>query len=120
MAIRNSIGQSASRFLARDEEVQAVIWGSTVRPAKYVFGALAYGPRDYRAIVATTRRLVLFEGAPWTAAVTKILSSADRHLPLGPPVGVLVHRVDLFGTPVYVGRRFWKDMRRADALAEQK
>jgi hypothetical protein len=120
VTIQESLRREAQRkYLARDEQIDAVMWGVALRPlAIYALGWLLAGGSTYRAIICTDRRTLLCQGGLLGATLEGILATCDRQ-PLGPPRG-FYHRIDIFGSPVSVGRRFYKDIRAADALLAQR
>ena len=91
------------------------MWGVALRPlAIYTLGWLVAGGSTYRAIICTNTRTLLCQGGMSAATLEGILATAERQ-PLGPPHGFF-HRIDIFGSPVSIGRPFYKDIRMADAV----
>lgn len=118
VSIRNNLREEAARFLGPDEHVQEVMWGTCIRPLKLYTGAWLFTSADsYRAIICTDRRIMLFRGGRWSPTLEDLLVSVDRNERLGPPRG-LYHRIPIFHPTVYVARRFFRDIRRADADAD--
>jgi hypothetical protein len=121
MSIRSRLVDEAGRYIARDEEVQAVAWGTRFGFfQRWLTGVIGPGTNSYRAIVCTDRRIMLFQGGALTASLENLLESVPRHTPLGPPHGPMFYRINAFTLPVYVARRFYRDIRLADSLRPNK
>jgi hypothetical protein len=115
VAIRDRLREQATRFLVPGEHLQEVMWGTSIRPLKLYTGMWLISDFDgYRAVICTDRRIILFRGGRWNATLEEVLATVDRNQSLGPPRG-LYHRIPFFHPPIYVGRRFFRDIRRADA-----
>lgn len=120
MSIRDKLREEAGRHLAREEQLQEVMWGTSIRPLKLYTGAWLFTGLDgYRAVVCTDQRIMLFKGGRWAATLEELLATVDRNERLGPPRG-LYHRIAVFHPPVYIGRRFFRDIRKADARLPQQ
>jgi hypothetical protein len=115
MSIRALLRTEAERFVARDECIQEVMWGTSIRPRLMYTGLWLFTEADsYRAIICTSRRIMLFRGGLWRATLEQLLATADRREQFGSPRG-LFHAAPMFHPPVYIGRRFFGDIRCADA-----
>lgn len=119
MPIRNDLRREAERkYLARDEQVQAVMWGVSIRPlAIYAIGWLIIGAGNYRAIICTNKRMLLCQGGPHLATLEALLDTSDRNQALGPPRGIY-HRIDAFSSKAWISRRFFNDIRLADSYLD--
>lgn len=119
MAIERQLREEAVRHLSANESLQEVMWGTSIRPLMLYTGMWVFAPpNSYRAVVCTNRRLLLFEGGILGATFERLLESVDRSCRLGPTHGILYSRVAAFESPVYLSRRFFRAVRRADALVD--
>jgi hypothetical protein len=119
MSLRGILRQEAEqKYLAVDERVQEAMLAVTLRPLLlYPLGWLLLNRDAYRAVICTDRRILLCKVDHATGCLEGLVQAEDRGRRLGPPRTPLMHRVGVFAHPVYVGRRFYKDVRRADAFA---
>jgi len=117
MSLRGILGQEAEqKYLAADERVQEAMLAVTLRPLlRYPLGWLLLKPDAYRAVICTDRRILLCKVDHATGCLEALLQAEDRRRRLGHPRTPLMHRIRVFAHPVYVGRRFYKDVRRAYA-----
>ena len=122
MSIRDLFRREAQRFLLPDEEIQAVLSGITIPHWRiYIFSTLALPPDSHRAVVFTNRRVLLCRQGLRNLHTTleEIIENVAReNRRIGPPRGVLSMKLDLFSTPIFVSRRFFKDIVAADAALD--
>lgn len=120
LSIRDTLREQASRYLIPGEQLQQVMWGTSIRPLKLYTGTWLFADGDsYRAVLCTDHRTILLRGGRWNASLEEVLETADRGKRLGPPRGLLYHQVPVFTNPVYIGRRFFRDVRAADASTSE-
>jgi hypothetical protein len=119
MSLRGVLRQEAEeKYLAAGERVQETMLAVTIRPLLlYPLGWLLLNRDAYRAVICTDRRILLCKVDHATGSLEGPVQTEDRRRRLGPPRTPLMHRIRVFAYPVYVGRRFYKDVRRADAYA---
>jgi hypothetical protein len=118
MSLRGVLRQDAEqKYLAAGERVQEAMLAVTIRPLLYPLGWLLLSRDAYRAVICTNRRILLCKVDHATGCLEGLVQTKDRRTRLGPPRTPLMHRISVFAYPVYVGRRFYKDVRRADAYA---
>jgi hypothetical protein len=116
VALRDNILRDAEhKYTAHGETVQAVMIGTTLRPLLlYPLGWLLVDRDSYRAIVCTDKRILLCKIDPVSGSLESLTEVIERDVLLGPTRTPLIHRITAFSTPISVGRRFYKDIRRAD------
>ncbi|MEP7203747.1 MAG: hypothetical protein ABI894_14120 [Ilumatobacteraceae bacterium] len=116
-AIRDKIIENARPLLEPGEQIQAVIPAQTKNGW---FGALGIFwlifVNNYRPIIVTDRRIVLTESGRWKMAQPRsIHKSIERNTKIGPGAGIWWKCTSL-GEPLYIHKRFHKDVDKADAL----
>jgi hypothetical protein len=117
MALRDKIRERAQPLLEPGEQVQAVFAAQTASQYLMVLGYVPFLlTNKYRCVVATDRRIVVFDAGRWGMGNPKaIIASLPRSVPLGPAAG-LWHVVELGGERLRVHKRFHKDIAEADRL----
>jgi hypothetical protein len=116
MALRDKMAANAQPLLEQGEQIQVTFAGQTSSGWMAVVPLLSLIFNRYDLIVATDRRIVLFDCGKW--GVTKprtILASLPRITQIGPPSG-LWWKCTSFGPTCYVHKRFHKDVEQVDAL----
>ena len=107
---------SAARYVRHDEQVHAVIGAQTRSPYLVVligFGYLLFN--RYRMIVVTSHRVaVLDSGKVSFRRPRAVLYEHHRDTRLGPATGTFWYKADLGDETVYVHRRFFKEIEKAD------
>jgi hypothetical protein len=115
MAIRDTIRTNAARLLQPGEIVQAVIPAQTKSPwlALISYWIIIF-TNAYRVIVVTDRRIVVCSSGRFRMTpVNEVLQEFPRATLIGPTTG-LWYRCDRLGAPLYINKRFHKDVRTAD------
>jgi hypothetical protein len=117
VAIRDKMRANAQPHLQPGETVQAV-FGAQITSGW--FALLSYWiiilRGAYRVVVVTDRRiLVCRSGRMTTTPVNEVLQEFPRSTRIGPPTG-LWYRCESLGVPLYIAKRFHKDVEAADAL----
>jgi hypothetical protein len=118
MALRDKLRAEAAPHLEPGEQIQAVFGAQTVSPywSLVSYWIIAF-KNAYRAIVATDRRIIVFRTSRWRW--TKFIT-AERTLPrttrIGEPTG-LNWKTDSLGEGLWINKRFFGDVRTADAGA---
>ena len=118
MAIRDTIRTNAAQLLKPGEEIQAVIPAQTVSQylALISYWIIIFS-NAYRVIVVTNQRiLVCRSGRFRMSPVNDVLHELPRQTRIGPPTG-LWYRTESLGQPLYINRRFFKDVKAADGTA---
>jgi hypothetical protein len=104
MGIRDKLRRGAQAYLAPGETIEAVF---LVKRREVIY--------NDRALIATDRRLLLLEVNRWGGPIG-VLAEQQRAVRLG-PCTKFMHPMRLFGTVVWVNRRFYRDVDEADRLA---
>jgi hypothetical protein len=118
MAIRDKIRANAQHVLRPGEVIQAVIPAQTVSPN---FALISYWiiifSNAYRVIVVTDQRILVCRSGRLTITpVGEVAREAPRATRIGPATG-LWYKSESLGEPLYIGKRFYKDVAAADAMA---
>lgn len=107
---------SAARYVRHDEQVHAVIGAQTRNP--YLVGLIGLGYllfNRYRMIVVTSHRIaVLDSGKLSFSRPRSVLYEHHRDTRLGPATGKFWYKADLGDETLYVHRRFFKEIEKAD------
>lgn len=117
VAIRERITENVQKLLEPGEQVQAVIPAQT---KSGWLGALGFivliFMNRFRPIVVTDRRIAITDSGRWALGKPKtIVASVARSTQIGPPQG-LWWKCQSLGQPLYIHKRFHKDVEKADAL----
>ena len=118
MALRDKIRANAQQVLQPGEVIQAVIPAQTVSP---YFALITYWiiilSNAYRVIVVTDRRIMVCRSGRLTISpVGQVEFEVPRGTRIGPATG-LWSKSESLGQPLFISRRFFKDVAEADALA---
>ena len=116
MAIRDKLRTSAAAQLRPGEQIQAVFVAQRANPAWFLLSYWIIVVKGYYAIAATDQRIVVFRTSG--LAMTKfkgVAKELPRATVFGPPQGKVNAKVLLGDENVWVHRRFWNDMKAADA-----
>ena len=118
MALRDKIRANAQHVLQPGEVMQAVIPAQTV--SQY-FALITYWiiilSNAYRTIVVTDRRIMVCRSGRWSITpVGQVEFQVPRGTRIGPATG-LWYKSQSLGQPLYINRRFFKDVAAADELA---
>lgn len=116
-AIRDKVIQHAQPLLEPGEQIQAVIPAQT---KSGWLGAIGFiwliFLNRYRPVVVTDRRIAITDSGRWSMAKpASIVSSVARNTQIGPPSG-LWWKCTSLGDPLYIHKRFHKDVEKADSL----
>lgn len=107
---------SAARHVRHDEQVHAVIGAQTRNPylvALTGFGYLLFN--RYRMIVVTSHRIAVFDtGKVSFKRPRTVLYEHHRDTRLGPVTGRFWYQADLGDETLYVHRRFFTEIEKAD------
>jgi hypothetical protein len=117
VAIRDRIRENAQPLLEPGEQIQAVI---PAQSKSGWLGALGFiwliFANRFRPIVVTDRRIAITDSGKWAQSKpTSIVTSLPRNTQIGPPSGIWWKSSSL-GQPLYIHRRFHKDVELADSL----
>jgi hypothetical protein len=117
VAIREKITQNAQALLEPGEQIQAVIPAQTRNGMWAVLGFIMYAfINRFRPIVVTDRRIAITDSGRWSLGKpTTIVMSLPRTTQIGPPKG-LWWKCTSLGQPLYIHKRFHKDVDKADSL----
>jgi len=117
VAIRDRIVEYAQPLLEPGEQIQAVIPAQTKSGWLGALGliVLLFANRN-RPIVVTDRRIAITDSGKWSQAKpTKIISSLPRTTKIGPASG-LWWKCTSLGEPLFIHKRFHKDVDLADSM----
>lgn len=118
MALRDKLATAATPHLQPGETVQATFVASNANPMWALVTWIILIVKGYVAVVATNQRILVFRTSG--IAMSK-LKSLDGQLPrntrFGEPTGKVNYKINLGGKDAWVHRRFWNDLRAADAAA---
>ena len=117
MAIRDQVRANAAHLLQPGETIQAVFCTQTTSQYYALLLTLIIILSDaYRVVVVTDKRiLVCRSGRFRMSPVKRVIRELSRNTRIGPPRG-LWWRCETLGEPVYVHKRFHKDVTTADAV----
>ncbi|GAA5155104.1 hypothetical protein GCM10023340_39710 [Nocardioides marinquilinus] len=120
MALRDTMRERAQPWLQPGEQVQVVFGGQKITQWWIMLSALVLLIANrYRVVVATDRRILVLAGTRMSQSkVTGVLAELPRATPIGPPSG-LWWKCESLGEPLYVHRRFHKDVVAADSMRPQ-
>jgi hypothetical protein len=117
VAIREKIKENVQALLEPGETIQAVIPAQTKSGwlgALGVIWLLLFN--RYRPVVVTDRRIAITDSGKWAQGKpTTIVNSVARTTQIGPASGLWWKCASL-GQPLYINKRFHKDVEAADAL----
>jgi hypothetical protein len=116
MAVRDKLRASAAPHLRPGEQIQAVFLAQRANPAWFLLSYWIILFKGYYAVIVTDQRLLVFRTS--AMAMTKY-KQLEKELPrqtvLGPPSGTVNAKVRLGDEDTWVHRRFWNDLKAADA-----
>jgi hypothetical protein len=116
VALRDSMRDSAARYLRPGEPVQAVIGAQTASAwLAALTGFLVFlGLNRYRIIVVTPARIVVLDAGKTSMKKARgVVTELPRSTRLGPGSGVW-HQIPAGSETLRVHRRFFKDLQIAD------
>jgi hypothetical protein len=118
MAIRDKMRANAAHVLQPGEAVESVFAAQTT---SQLFALVSYWiiilSDAYRVIVVTDRRILVCKSGRFRMTpVKEILREVPRYVQIGPPSG-LWYKTEALGERMYIGKRFHKDIKNADAMA---
>jgi hypothetical protein len=116
MAIRDKIIQKAQPLLQPGEQIQAVIPAQTKSGWLGALGVLwLLLVNSYRPIVVTDRRILVTDSGRWSMGNPKsVVAEFPRQTRIGPVTGIWAKCTSL-GDPLYINKRFHKDVAQADS-----
>ncbi len=117
MSLRDAMLNSSAQYLEPGETAEAVFGAQTV--SQYLFlltgGIIFLSMNRYRIVAVTPQRiLVLDAGKLGMRNARGVIAELPRATQLGPASGVW-HVIPVNGERLHVHRRFFKDIRTADA-----
>ena len=116
MAIRDKIAAKAAPHLRPGEVVQATFIASRANPMWVLVSWIIVIAKGYYAVVATDQRILVFRTSGWAMSKLKALhAELPRAIRFGEPSGKVNYKIIINGEAVWVHRRFWSDLRAADA-----
>lgn len=118
MGVREKIGAAAAPFLQEGEVVQTAFGAMGTNPMWSLLSYWIIIAKDAnRAVVVTDRRIILAKTsrARWSK-FKEIVAEVPRSTKLGEPSG-MNWKNETFGQPIWIHKRFHKDVREADVAA---
>ena len=117
-SLREKLRRNAAPFLDTGERIDAVVVAQRNPPA-----AKSFTGADYVVLIATDKRILLCKGGAFRMSpVRKVLTQFPRDTKLGPVDEHLWHEYVLplpVPVPVWIQRRFFKDVAEADVAQRQ-
>jgi hypothetical protein len=116
MAIRHKLTQRAVPFLEPGEQIQAIFIAQSGAAPYWSFLSTWFVllVRGYVTVVATDRAIVVLRNGWLTSARPRSLQARLPRQPMAEP-SCLWARLELDGTRYWLHRRFYKDVRAANA-----
>lgn len=117
VAIREKITERAQPVLESGEQIQAVIPAQTKSGWLGALGLIyLFFANRFRPIIVTDRRIAITDSGRFSMGKpTTIVTSLPRTTQIGPPNG-LWWKCTSLGQPLYIHKRFHKDVEKADSL----
>ena len=116
MALRDKNNAKAASHLHPGEVVQATFVASRANPMWVLVSWIIMIAKGYYAVVATDQRILVFRTSGWAMSSIKTLhAELPRSVRFGEPTGKVNYKIDINGEAAWVHRKFWKDLRTADA-----
>lgn len=116
MSVQDAWRVDAAAHLRPGETIQAVIPGQASFGHPVLIASL-YGMwrRTSRLVVASDQRILIFRRTA-SGALAELLAERPREIAIGPPHALFVfYRTNVLGERLYIHRRWFKDVRAADA-----
>jgi hypothetical protein len=117
VAIREKITEHVQPLLEPGEQIQAVIPAQTKSGWLGALGVIyLFFSNRFRPIIVTDRRIAITDSGRFSMGKpTTIVTSLPRTTQIGPPNGLWWKSTSL-GQPLYIHKRFHKDVEKADSL----
>jgi hypothetical protein len=117
MAIRDQLRSNAAHLLQPGETIQAVFCAQTTSQYYALLSTLIIILSDaYRVVVVTDKRILVCRSGRFRMTPVKhAIAELPRNQRIGPASG-LWWRCGTLGEPLYIHRRFHKDVTAADAV----
>ena len=119
MALRDSMRDSAARFLQPGEQIQAVVGAQTASQwLAALTGIFVFlGFNKYRILAVTPSRILVLDAGKTSMKTARgVVLELPRSTSLGPGSGIW-HRIPAGSETLRVHRRFFKDIETADSVA---
>lgn len=116
MALRDKLAASAAPQLRPGESVQATFVAARANPMWVAVSWIILFVKGYYAVVVTDQRILVFRTSAWAMSKFKTLQGElPRQTRFPEPSGAVNAKITLNGESVWVHRRFWGDVRAANA-----
>ncbi len=117
VAIREKITENAQPLLEPGEQIQAVIPAQTKSGWLGAVGVIwLLIANRYRPIVVTDQRIIITDSGKMAQGKPRtVVASVPRSTQIGPAKG-LWWKCESLGQPLYINKRFHKDVEQADGL----
>ena len=117
MALRDGMLTSTAQYLEPEETVEAVFGAQTVSQYLWLLtgGIIFLSMNRYRIVAVTAQRILVLDAGKLGVRKAKgVVTELPRATQLGPASGVW-HVIPVNGERLHVHRRFFKEIRTADA-----
>lgn len=116
MALRDKIAAKAAPHLRPGEVVQATFIAARANPMWAILSWIILMVKGYLAVVVTDQRILVFRTSGLAMSSLKGLhAELPRTTRFDEPGGAVNAKLTLNGESVWVHRRFWDDVRAANA-----
>lgn len=117
MAVRDTMAQQVQPYLQPGEQLQAIWFAAAANPAWILISFWIIIANGYRGVAVTDRRILLFKNSAWfPGKIKKPLAEFPRAIRFGQPHG-MNWKTEVLGQPIWIHRRFHKDVHLADSLS---
>ena len=115
-SLRDKIAANAQPYLQPGEQVQGTLAAQQTSQWWILVGAIVFLVMNhYRPVVATDRRILVFDGGMWSQTkCNALVAELPRSFKLG-PAGGLWHKVPIGQETLHINKRFHKDVAAIDA-----
>ena len=115
-SLREKIAANAQPYLQPGEQVQGTFAAQQTSQWWILVGVIVFLVMNrYRPVVATDRRILVFDGGMWSQTKCgSLVAELPRTVKLG-PAGGLWHKVPMGPETLYIHKRFHKDVAAIDA-----
>jgi len=114
-SVGDKLRAAAEPYLKPGETIEEVFIGQNRSMMKQILFGMIWNKG--RLFVVTAERILVLHASMWTLHPKGVLAELPRSTRFGPPTG-LTHIIQVNGRPVYVGRKFFKDIIAADGALE--
>ena len=116
MAIRDKMKDKATPHLRPGETIQAAFGAQTTNQGWVLLAGVVFLVKNnYRVVIATDQRILVTDSGKLSSTSSKsVVHELPRSTLIGPPTG-LWYSTKALGEPLYIQKRFYKDVEVADS-----